>query len=177
LIGGIEARTLDIGRFSPGNTLSLLRSESLLRCQTAFLQVERRIMRTRNVCIALALMAAPACGGGGGGSTNPPPPSGNTPPPVGGISVQNNLFSPSSRTIAAGNSVTWSWNSCTSSSSDPYGGGGAEVCVEHGVNFDDGINSPTQDRGSYVRTFTAAGVYNYHCAVHGTAMAGSITVQ
>jgi plastocyanin len=133
-------------------------------------------MSTRNVCIALALVSASACGGGGGGSTNPPPPSGNTPPPAGGVSVTNNSFSPASRTVSAGNSVTWSWNSCTSTG-DPYGGGGGEVCIEHGVNFDDGINSPTQGQGTFTRTFTAAGTFNYHCAVHGTAMAGSVTVQ
>lgn len=133
-------------------------------------------MRSRNVGLALVLISATACGGGGGGSTNPPPPSGNTPPPVGGISVQNNSFSPSSRTVTPGSSVTWSWNSCTSSG-DPYGGGGGEVCVDHGVNFDDGISSPTQDKGTYVRTFAVAGVYNYHCAVHGTGMAGVVTVQ
>ena len=131
-------------------------------------------MRTRYVCIALALMAALACGGSGG-STNPPPASGNTPPPAGGIAVNNNSFSPSSRTVTAGSSVTWSWNSCTSTG-DPYGGGG-EVCVEHGVNFADGINSPTQGQGTFTRTFTTAGTYNYHCAVHGTAMAGIVTVQ
>jgi plastocyanin len=45
------------------------------------------------------------------------------------------------------------------------------------VTFDDGLSSPTQDQGSYSRTFSAAGTYNYHCAVHGAAMAGSITVQ
>lgn len=133
-------------------------------------------MSTRNVCIALALISATACGGGGGGSTNPPPPSGNTPPPPGGIAVNNNSFSPSSKTVTAGSSVTWSWNSCTSTG-DPYGAGGGEVCVEHGVNFDDGINSPTQGEGTFTRTFTAPGAYNYHCAVHGTAMAGSVTVQ
>lgn len=131
-------------------------------------------MRTRIVCIALAVISASACGGGGG-STNPPPPSGNTPPPVGGISVNNNSFSPSSRTVTAGTTVTWSWNSCTGSG-DPYGGGG-EVCVEHGVNFADGVNSATQGQGTFTRLFTAAGTYNYHCAVHGTAMAGSVTVQ
>lgn len=134
-------------------------------------------MRTRNVCIALALISASACGGGGGStSPNNNQPSGNTPTPTGGISVTNNLFSPSTKTVAVNTTVNWAWNSCTGGG-DPYGGGGGEVCVAHGVNFDDGISSPTQDKGTYSRTFTAAGTYNYHCAVHGTSMAGSITVQ
>jgi plastocyanin len=138
-------------------------------------------MRTRNVCIALALIAASACGGGGGGgseSTGPMnQPPGNTPPPAGAISVTNNAFSPSSKTIAPGTAVEWAWNSCTGGGTDPYGGGGTEVCVAHGVKFDDGTNSATQDKGTYTRTFTAVGTYNYHCAVHGTAMAGTVTVQ
>jgi plastocyanin len=133
-------------------------------------------MKTRNVCIALVVISVSACGGGGGGSTNPPPPSGNTPTPAGGISVTNNLFSPATKTVAVNTAVRWAWNSCTGGG-DPYGGGGGEVCVEHGVNFDDGISSPTQGQGTYTRTFTAPGTYNYHCAVHGTGMAGSVTVQ
>jgi plastocyanin len=79
--------------------------------------------------------------------------------------------------VAANTDVRWAWNSCTTSGGDPYGGGGSETCVAHGVNFDDGISSPTQDQGTYTRTFTAPGTYNYHCAVHGAAMAGTITVQ
>ena len=30
--------------------------------------------------------------------------------------------------------------------------------------------------GQYMHTFASAGTYNYHCAIHGTAMAGSVTV-
>jgi plastocyanin len=133
-------------------------------------------MRTRYVFIALVLTAANACGGGGGSTSPNNQPSGNTTPPVGGISVTNNLFSPSSKTVTAGTAVHWAWNTCTSSG-DPYGGGAGETCIAHGVNFDDGTSSPTQDQGTYARTFSAAGTYNYHCAVHGAAMSGTITVQ
>lgn len=128
-------------------------------------------MTTKHVCIALALISAAACGGGGGETTGPP--AGNTPPPVGGISVVNNAFSPAAKTVQAGTTVTWAWNTCTGG--DGYGG--SEACVAHGVNFDDGTNSPTQDKGTYARNFATAGTYNYHCAVHGTAMSGSVTVQ
>jgi plastocyanin len=134
-------------------------------------------MTTKTVCIALAFISSAACGGGGGnGTTNPTTqPIGNTPPPAGGISVTNNAFSPASKTVAVGTAVQWAWNSCTGGG-DPYGGGG-EVCVAHGVNFDDGTSSPTQDKGTFTRTFSVAGTYNYHCAVHQGAMAGTITVQ
>jgi plastocyanin len=130
-------------------------------------------MTLKSVWITLALVAAAACGGGGADdTTGPPAGSRNTPPPAGGISVTNNEFSPAAKTITAGTTVTWAWNTCT-------GGGGydAETCVAHGVNFDDGTNSPTQEQGSYNRTFDTAGVYPYRCSVHGAAMSGSITVQ
>lgn len=131
----------------------------------------------KSVFVALAVASLCACGGSGGGATNPPvnnnPPAGNTPPPAGGISVTNNAFSPSAKSVAVGSTVQWSWNTCTN---DPYNYGGS-TCVAHSVTFDDGTTSPTQDQGTFTRTFTAAGSYAYHCSVHGTAMAGTITVQ
>ena len=124
--------------------------------------------------VALAVVGLAACGGGGGGGggiTNPPPGGGNTPPPSNGISVSNNAYSPGSKTVAVGSTVQWAWNTCNG---DPYYGGS---CVAHSVTFDDGVTSPTQDQGTFSRTFAAAGTYTYHCLVHGAAMAGSITVQ
>jgi len=127
----------------------------------------------KRVFVALVVASLCACGGGGYGSTAPktPPPNGNTPPPVGGISVSNNYFSPATKTVQVGTSVEWSWNSCTG---DPYSG---QTCVAHSVTFDDGTTSATQDHGTYSRTFSTAGTYNYHCVTHGAAMAGTITVQ
>ena len=136
-------------------------------CGELQLSKRERVMKTGNVLIAIGLISAVACGGGGG-STGP---SGNTTPPLGGISVTNNVFSPSAKTVAVGNSVSWSWNSCTDNG---YSG---QTCVSHNVVFDDGVTSGLMDQGSYTRTFTAAGTYNYHCAVHGQAMSGTITVQ
>lgn len=126
-------------------------------------------MMTKSACITLAFIAAAACGGGG---ETTGPPAGNTPVPAGGISVTNNAFSPAVKTITAGTTLTWAWNTCTGG--DVYG---PETCVAHSVNFADGTNSPTQEKGSYSRTFTTAGSYAYQCAVHGAAMSGSVTVQ
>lgn len=131
-------------------------------------------MKLRGIGITLALISAAACGGGGGGqeTTAPPASSGNRPPPAGGVSVTNNAFSPAQKTITVGTTVTWAWSTCT-------GGGGydTETCVAHSVNFDDGTKSATQETGTFSRTFSTAGSYPYHCAVHGTAMAGTIIVQ
>lgn len=124
------------------------------------------------VLVALAVVGLTACGGGGGGSqVTSPPPTGNTPPPSNGISVSNNAYSPATKTVAVGTTVQWSWNTCTG---DVYSG---QTCTSHSVTFDDGPTSPTQDQGTYSRMFTAAGTYTYHCAIHGAAMAGTITVQ
>ena len=126
----------------------------------------------KGVLIALAFASLSACGGGSYSSSPPnTPPTGNTPPPSNGISVQNNMFTPGSKTVAVGSEVKWAWNSCTG---DAYSG---QTCVSHSVTFDDGATSPTQDQGTYSRTFNTAGTYNYHCSIHGAAMAGTITVQ
>ena len=126
----------------------------------------------------LLLIAAAGCGGSSTAPSgnnnnnnggNPPP---NTPPvTTSDISVTNDYFDPVSTTVPVGTKVTWTWNSC---SSDGYGG---QTCVSHSILFDDGAAAPTQQSGSWSRTFTAAGTFKYHCTIHGTAMSGTIVVQ
>jgi len=126
----------------------------------------------KGVFVAMAVASLFACGGGGD-STAPPSQGVNTPPPVGGISVTNNAFSPTSKSVAVGTTVRWAWNSCTG---DPYYGG--QTCTGHSVTFDDGSGSAVQDQGTFNRTFDTPGTYSYHCSVHGAAlMSGTITVQ
>lgn len=125
----------------------------------------------RQVCTTVAIACLFGCGGGSAGSTGP---LNNTAPPPNGISVDNNLFSPSAKTVAVGTTVVWAWNSCTDAG---YAGGG-QTCVQHNVVFDDGITSGPMAQGTFSRQFLTAGTYNYHCAIHGAAvMSGSITVQ
>jgi plastocyanin len=120
-------------------------------------------------------LAGAACGGGGDASTAPIK---TTPPPTGNgnaqVAVTNDAFGPTSVTIKAGATVTWTWNTCTSDPYDPYGTG---TCVEHQIGFDDGQTSALQSSGSFDRTFDIAGTYPYHCLVHGTIMSGTIVVQ
>jgi len=131
---------------------------------------EGRDVKIQHWYMGLAVFALGACGGGGGSSGPPPPPTGNTPVPAGGITVVNNSFNPNAKTVTAGTTVQWAWNSCT-------GGYEGDICVAHSVTFDDGITSPIQERGSFSRTFNTAGTFDYHCQTHGTAMAGRVTVQ
>ena len=125
----------------------------------------------KQLYVGFAIVALTSCGGGGGGSQGPPPPpTGNTPTQTGGITVSNNSFSPSAKTIAPGTSVQWAWNSCS-------GGYEGDVCVAHSVTFDDGVTSAIQERGTFSRTFPTVGNYDYHCQTHGAAMSGRVTVQ
>ena len=130
----------------------------------------------RSVTLLVFVLSAAlvACGGGGSSSdgiTNPPP---NNPPPTGStvaLTVQNNRYSPANDSVGVGATLTWTWDSCTG---DGYGG---SMCTSHSVRFDDGPASEIQSSGSFQRTFAAAGTYTYHCAVHGTAMSGKVTVK
>ena len=122
--------------------------------------------------LLLALMTG--CGGGGSGSSYsaPPPP----PPPTNtimvgqsGVYTAQNIFSPTTLTVPAGTTVTWSWvtaghtvDSGTSCTSDGgYSSGGAQSA---------GFTMTHQ--------FMTAGTYHYYCTTHcGTGMTGTIIVQ
>ena len=125
--------------------------------------------------VALLLSAtAFACGGSGSSATTAPP---SSPPPIPNgstmnLSVTNNHFSPVTDSVAAGSTLTWTWNTCTG---DGYGG---SSCASQSVQFDDaGPSSSIKSSGTFTRMFAEAGTFTYHCAVHGIAMSGTITVH
>jgi plastocyanin len=136
----------------------------------------------RHALVPILAAVLASCGGGGGGYGTGP---GTTTNPNGGgnttgsspnvVTISNMSFGPASMTVAAGTTVTWKWSDC--SGGDGYGVGA--TCVTHSVSFDDGSNvaSPTQDQGTFSRTFTAKGTFKYHCAVHGPSMSGEVVVQ
>lgn len=84
-----------------------------------------------------------------------------TPPSTASVSVGDNFFNPTSATIAAGGSVTWTWAGAAS----------------HNVTFSSGTNSATQASGMFARDFPTAGTFDYLCTVHGAAMSGTVVVQ
>jgi plastocyanin len=138
-----------------------------------------RHWRLLSICVAMAA-ACGGSGGGGGGATTGPTNSnpGGTGNPGGGVTNTINLadqsFNPASVTVPVGTTITWQWpNTCT----DGYGG--YYSCPTHNIVFDDASNitSGTQSSGTFAHTFTAAGTFKYHCAIHGSAMSGQIVVQ
>lgn len=83
------------------------------------------------------------------------------------VKVQDDVFNPQTKTIAAAETVLWEWAGNN----------------QHNVTWVDpsGVsNSPTQAAGTFTRSFANAGAFNYYCTIHGTAtsgMRGSIVVQ
>ena len=132
-------------------------------------------MRLRTGVIGMIALAGcggytasgPYGGGGGGGG------------PVGSVTVGNNggiVFSsahnstanPAVDTVAVGGTVTWTWTN--------------NLGVSHSVQSQGSTafaSSPIMSGSgqTYAVTFTAPGTYQYDCAVHGTAMTGTIVVR
>jgi len=126
--------------------------------------------------IALAVLAGcggytasgPYGGGGGGGGG-----------PVGSVTVGNNgrivfisahnsTANPAVDTVAVGATVTWTWTN--------------NQGVSHSVQSQGSTafaSSPIMSGSgqTYAVTFTTPGTYQYDCAVHGTAMNGTIVVR
>ena len=118
--------------------------------------------------MALLAFVVAGCGGGGDTGTNPPggnPPGGNPQTCTAtsaNVTVGNNNFSPRCTNVAAGTTVTWTWDS-----------GG----TQHNVTFASGPSSTNQGSGTFQRTFPSAGTFAYECTLHGQAMSGEIRVQ
>lgn len=77
------------------------------------------------------------------------------------VSIKDLAFDPSSITVRAGDTVTFTNNDT----------------VTHSVIGDGGINGGDLGSGeSYKETFETAGTFNYHCATH-PFMEGEVVVQ
>ena len=78
------------------------------------------------------------------------------------VRVGDNFFNPASRTVTTGTTITFNWNSGSTT---------------HNVTFDDGPASANQSSGTFARTFDTPGSFPYECTIHGSAMSGTITVN
>ena len=127
-----------------------------------------RVMR--NLAVATLVIAA-ACGGGAsnsvtnptGGNTGGGNPTGGSDAPVAtnAVTVADNTFTPVNIVVASGSTVTWTW---------------ADGVSLHNVTFADGTRSTDRATGTYARTFSTAGTFNYSCTLHG-GMNGSVKVN
>jgi plastocyanin len=68
-------------------------------------------------------------------------------------------------TIPVGGTVTWTWTGSLPHSVQSLGS----------TSFSS--SGMKTGSGTYAVTFTAPGTYEYDCAVHGTAMRGTVVVQ
>ena len=139
-------------------------------------------MRLRTAVIGMIALAALAgCGGytasgpygGGGGGV------GGGGGPVGSVTVGNDgrvvfisahnaTANPAVDTVAVGATVTWTWTNNQGVSHSVQSQGSAAFA-----------SSPIMSGSgqTYAVTFTTPGTYQYDCAVHGTAMTGTIVVR
>ncbi len=112
-------------------------------------------MYFRRSTLLAALLATMACSGDGGVQEPDQNPDG------GGVQVRNNLFDPADFEVEAGGTVVWTW---------------ASNGVQHNVTFEDDVSSGNRGSGTFQRTFTDPGEFDYLCTIHGAGMSGTITV-
>lgn len=89
--------------------------------------------------------------------SNTPAASGNA------VTIENFAFSPATLNVKVGDTVTW-----TNRDSAPH-----KIASDSGSE----LSSDTLSQGgTYSHTFTQAGTYDYHCAIH-TSMKGKVIVS
>jgi len=114
-----------------------------------------RYMAALGVALLAAAALAPTAGGGGAAR------AADT-----GVDATNSLtFSPASVTIAVGDTVTWT-----------VVGAAPHTVTEDGGAFASPGSFLTTGQ-TYQFTFSAPGTYHYHCAIHGSVMAGTVVVE
>ena len=85
------------------------------------------------------------------------------------VQIGNFFFTPSSLQIQQGDDVKWTWTGGTHSTTSGQCSAGA--CGPDGL-WDSGVKSS----GNFDHVFSSAGIFPYHCAVHLSAMTGTVTV-
>jgi plastocyanin len=106
-----------------------------------------------------------------GGSTG-----GGAAPPTAAVSVGNDVFTsghngsanPAVDTIAAGGTVTWTWTNT----------GGVQHSIRSlGLTIFRNSVVKSGDGSTYQAVFVRPGTYEYDCAIHGSAMTGTVVVR
>jgi plastocyanin len=90
------------------------------------------------------------------------------PDPSTDVAVTNNTFTPATRTVPVGSTVTWTWVN-TGLISHSVESTGTPSFTSSAILTGNGQTYSVQ--------FNAAGTYTYQCEVHGSGMSGTVVVQ
>ena len=122
----------------------------------------------------ILVLTAVSCGGGGDGGVTPPPPPPPPPPacPANTFCMGASSFSPTTRSVAGGTTVTWQNNSGVTHNVTWNNAAGSNAALAGDGTGDIGDFSS----GSHTRLFNTAGTYGFGCTIHA-GMNGSLTVQ
>jgi hypothetical protein len=117
------------------------------------------------------VVTAISCGGGGGdgGITPPPPPPATC--PANTFCMGGSSFSPTTRTVTPGTTVTWKNDSGT-----PHNVTWNDAAGRNAALAGDGTGDITDFEGNRTRLFNTAGTYPFHCTIHA-GMNATLTVQ
>jgi plastocyanin len=119
---------------------------------------ENRISGPRRLMfVGLAALIALALGACGTGDASEPTTASDTEGPT--VVIEDLAFEPETLSVAAGETVTWTWN---------------DGAVEHDVKGDD-FQSEVMSEGTYSHRFDQPGTYDYLCTLHPN-MTGTIEV-
>lgn len=123
---------------------------------------------------ALTLTLGSACGSDSTTNPNPTPTSGDVDIVKGAEFLTTTAFDPNPKQLSLGGGTEVSVRWVNTDGGGTYGG----TAVPHQPTSDNGAftqSPPLGSGGTYTVKFTAAGTYNYHCAIHPT-MVGTIVV-
>ena len=110
--------------------------------------------------LAAVLLASPASGGRG-------KPQGTASKRT-SVSVKDDFFSPKTKRVSSGTTVTWRWRG-----SDPH-----NVRFRKVPSGASKRGSHTQESGRFSRTFSTRGRYRYVCTIHeDVGMTGTVRVE
>lgn len=128
------------------------------------------MLSSRLALVSVVMLFAAGCGSYSSPSPAPSPVPAPTPAPggtaisipVGASTLGNRAFNPPELDVTVGSTVTWTNTDST-----------AHTSVSDGNGWNSGIIQP---RGQFSTTFSTAGTFHYHCAIHPD-MVGTVVVQ
>ena len=130
--------------------------------------------RTAIALFALTLTLAAACGSDSTTNPNPTPTANDVDIVKGAQVLTTTAFNPNPKQLSLGGGTEVSVRWVNTDGGGTYGG----TSVPHQITSDNGAfpqSAPLGSGATYSATFTAAGTYTYHCAIHPN-MVGTITV-